>query len=67
MGSNEAFVANEVPESPRAGRKKPKETEVERRQRLEKSLESGLEDTFPASDPINIVQPPPSVFDQKSE
>ena len=64
MGSNEAFVANEVPESPRPGRK-PSETEAERRQRLEKSLESGLEDSFPASDPISVVQPPPSVFDQK--
>jgi hypothetical protein len=66
MGSNEAVVADEVPESPRSGRK-PKEAEVERRQRLEKSLESGLEDSFPASDPVSVVQPPPSVFDQKSE
>jgi hypothetical protein len=38
----------------------------DRRQRLEKSLESGLEDTFPASDAINIVQPPPSALDQRS-
>jgi hypothetical protein len=39
--------------------------EAERRWRLEKSLEEGLEDTFPASDAINVVQPPPSVLDQK--
>jgi hypothetical protein len=42
----------------------PQEDE-EHRQRLEKSLEQGLEDTFPASDPVNVVQPPPSVLDQK--
>ena len=34
------------------------------RQRLEKSLEEGLEDTFPASDPINVVQPPPKATDK---
>jgi hypothetical protein len=31
---------------------------------LEKSLESGLEGTFPGSDAINIVQPAPSVYDR---
>ena len=36
---------------------------AERRRRLEKSLESGLEDTFPASDAISVVQPPPSPRD----
>jgi hypothetical protein len=39
------------------------ETPAERRERLEKSLETGLEDTFPASDPLNIVQPPPTAAD----
>jgi len=41
-----------------------REDEAERR-RLEKSLEQGLEGTFPASDPINVVQPPPSALDKK--
>jgi len=41
------------------------EDEAERRWRLERSLEQGLEDTFPASDPINVVQPPPSALDSK--
>jgi hypothetical protein len=45
---------------------KSPEMPSDRRQRLEKSLESGLEDTFPASDAINIVQPPPSALDQRS-
>jgi hypothetical protein len=42
-----------------------REDEAERRARLEKSLEQGLEGTFPASDPINVVQPAPSVLDAK--
>jgi hypothetical protein len=41
------------------------ETPAERRARLEKSLESGLEDSFPGSDPINIVQPAPSIEDRR--
>jgi hypothetical protein len=28
--------------------------------RLERSLEKGLEDSFPASDPVNVTQPVPS-------
>ena len=43
------------------------EAEVKERQRLEKSLEEGLEDSFPASDPINVIQPPPSVQDSKDK
>jgi hypothetical protein len=35
------------------------------RRRLEKSLEQGLEDSFPASDPINVIQPPPTLGDKK--
>jgi hypothetical protein len=42
------------------------EMPTDRRQRLEKSLESGLEDTFPASDAINVVQPPPTPLDHRS-
>jgi hypothetical protein len=44
---------------------KRREDPAERRQRLEKSLESGLEDTFPASDAINVIQPRQSVQDGK--
>ena len=32
--------------------------------RLEEALELGLEDTFPASDPVSVVQPPPSARDK---
>lgn len=33
--------------------------------RLEESLEKGLEDTFPASDPVAVTQPPKSRPDRK--
>lgn len=39
----------------------------EEQKRLEKSLEEGLEESFPASDPINVTQPPPSVQDKKDK
>ena len=47
-----------------SGEKRP-ESPAERHQRLEKSLESGLEDSFPASDAISVVQPAPTIGDQR--
>lgn len=38
----------------------------EQKERLDKALEEGLEDSFPASDPINVTQPAPSLEDRKS-
>jgi hypothetical protein len=49
-----------------AGPDKHPESPAERRRRLEKSLDSGLEDTFPASDAINVVQPAPTLLDRKT-
>ncbi|MGE3148332.1 MAG: hypothetical protein AB7K04_04625 [Pseudorhodoplanes sp.] len=37
------------------------------RERLEKALDKGLEDSFPASDPINVTQPPPTRQDKKEK
>ena len=34
------------------------------KKRLDEALEQGLEDSFPASDPINVTQPPPSKEDR---
>jgi hypothetical protein len=45
---------------PRSDRKSVKEAE---KRRLDRALEEGLEETFPASDPVNITQPPPSKAD----
>jgi hypothetical protein len=42
-----------------------REREEVRKRKLEKSLEQGLEDSFPGSDPINVTQPPPSVADKR--
>jgi hypothetical protein len=42
---------------------KSKDSETEKRA-LEESLEEGLEGTFPASDPVNVTQPPPSKDDR---
>jgi hypothetical protein len=40
--------------------------EAERR-RLERALEEGLEESFPASDPVNVTQPPHSVPDRNDK
>ena len=35
----------------------------EEKRRLDDALEEGLEETFPASDPVNLTQPPPTKGD----
>ena len=56
---NDSVTENEV------AQEKRQNDETDRRRRLEKSLEQGLEDSFPGSDPISVTQPPPSVHDRK--
>ena len=56
---NDTFAEHELDEKARRDR-----DEAQRR-KLEKSLEQGLEDSFPGSDPINVIQPPKSVGDKK--
>ncbi len=58
---NESAVENELTEKAR------REQEEARKRRLEKSLEQGLEDSFPASDPVNVTQPPPSAGDKNKK
>jgi hypothetical protein len=55
---NETVTENEL------GEKAKRDQEEARKRRLEKSLEQGLEDSFPASDPINVTQPPPTRGDK---
>jgi hypothetical protein len=38
-----------------------------RKRRFERSLEQGLEDSFPASDLINVTQPAPARRDKKGK
>jgi hypothetical protein len=56
---NDTVMENELSEQER------EDVEAKRRRRLERSLEEGLEDTFPASDPINVTQPPPNATDKR--
>jgi hypothetical protein len=56
---NDTLAEHELDEKARRDR-----DEAQRR-KLEKSLEQGLEDSFPGSDPINVTQPPKSVGDKK--
>jgi hypothetical protein len=41
----------------------PKDVKGAEKRRLDQALEEGLEETFPASDPVNVTQPPPSKAD----
>ncbi len=59
---NDSVTENEIAEKRR--QEAEEERKAARRRTLEKSLEEGLEDTFPGSDPINVVQPAPSVYDK---
>lgn len=36
----------------------------EQKERLDTALEEGLEESFPGSDPVNVVQPPHSPQDK---
>jgi hypothetical protein len=47
--------------TPRSKGEKP---DGEEKRRLDEVLEEGLEETFPGSDPVNVIQPPPSREDQ---
>ena len=40
-----------------------KESKDAEKRKLDEALEEELEETFPASDPVNVTQPPPSKED----
>ena len=44
-------------------RRKHEKPDSEEKHRLDDALEEGLEETFPASDPVNVIQPAPSKGD----
>jgi hypothetical protein len=56
---------NSVMEEDELHDRKRRDREEAQKRKLEESLEHGLEDTFPASDPINVTQPAPTVRDRK--
>lgn len=43
---------------------KQRERGAQQDDKLDDALERGLEETFPASDPVSVVQPPPSSRDK---
>jgi hypothetical protein len=46
-----------------APRSAPKDAKSAEKRLLDQVLEEGLKETFPASDPVNVTQPPPSKAD----
>ena len=46
-----------------APRTNPEGVKGAEKRRLDEALEEGLEETFPASDPVNVTQPPPTIGD----
>ncbi len=51
---NKSVTENELAEEKR------RKDEKSKREKLEEALEEGLEESFPASDPVNVTQPPHS-------
>jgi len=51
------MIAGPQPKVPAASRSRSKHSDDERRRARECALERGLEETFPASDPVAILQP----------
>jgi hypothetical protein len=46
--------------------RKRRDRDAERKKALDETLERGLEDTFPGSDPVAVTQPSPSARDKRS-
>jgi hypothetical protein len=60
---NDSVMEHEFAEKRR--QEQEDEFKEERRRKSGSSLEKGLEGTFPASDPISVTQPAPSIHDEK--
>ena len=51
----------------RNGHDKKAEADRKEKKKLDEALERGLEESFPASDPVNVTQPPKSVPDKNEK
>ncbi len=49
---------------PRSDPKVPNDAKSREKRQLDQALEEGLEETFPASDPVSVTQPPPTKGDR---
>jgi hypothetical protein len=69
MDSRNRAKPNEAVSEAEINQKRRQEAREQARERsrhkADKSLERGLEGTFPASDPINVTQPPKSRQDKR--
>jgi hypothetical protein len=69
MDKHNRAVPNDVVSQQDLDRARRREAREERqddeKRKVEKSLDEGLEETFPASDPVNVTQPPKSRQDKK--
>jgi hypothetical protein len=69
MDDRNRAAPNDVVSQADIDRKRRQEAREEQRNqdrhRADKSLESGLEESFPASDPVNVTQPAKSPEDKK--
>jgi hypothetical protein len=52
-----------MPGHPHSEKAKPGEKHPRDKKRLERELEDGLENTFPASDPVSVTEPAPDHAD----
>jgi hypothetical protein len=55
---------NRLREAFMTGSRPDKDVKTPEKRQLDQALEEGLEETFPASDPVNVTQPAPSKPDQ---
>jgi hypothetical protein len=57
---------SEKPKHRHPRRSKPDPEADEKKQRLERELEEGLEETFPGSDPVAVTEPAPASGNKRS-
>ena len=48
---------------PRSDPQDVKDVKGKEKHQLDQALDEGLRETFPGSDPVNVIQPPPSKGD----
>ncbi len=52
-------------EDDEAAGKRRREEDATEKKKLDDALDVGLEETFPASDPVSVTQPPHSPYDKR--
>jgi hypothetical protein len=63
-GKNRLLHADTKSRHARLSRDDKQKRDEPRRERLDDALDVGLEETFPGSDPVSVVQPPANVHEK---